>query len=44
MNRKWLIALYKTNEVKRAESSLLSQNFNYYLSKIILATFLFILV
>jgi transcription antitermination factor NusG len=34
MKKKWLIALYKTNEVKRLESNLLNQNFDYYLPKI----------
>ena len=32
--KKWLIASYKTNEVKRVESNLLNQNFDYYLPKI----------
>ena len=34
MNKKWLIALYKNNEVKRLESNLLNQKFNFYLPKI----------
>jgi len=34
MKKKWLIALYKINEVKRLESNLLNQNFEYYLPKI----------
>jgi len=34
MKKKWLIALYKSNEVKRLESNLLNQNFDYYLPKI----------
>ncbi len=34
MKKKWLIALYKINEVKRVESNLLNQKFNYYLPKI----------
>ena len=34
MKKKWLIALYKSNEVKRAERNLLNQNFDYYLPKI----------
>ena len=34
MKKKWLIALYKSNEVKRVESNLLNQNFDYYLPKI----------
>jgi transcription antitermination factor NusG len=34
MKKKWLIALYKSNEVKRVESNLLNQNFSFYLPKI----------
>lgn len=34
MKKKWLIALYKINEVKRVESNLLNQEFDYYLPKI----------
>ena len=34
MKKKWLIALYKSNEVKRLESNLLNQNFDFYLPKI----------
>ena len=34
MKKKWLIALYKINEVKRVESNLLNQKFDYYLPKI----------
>ena len=34
MKKKWLVALYKINEVKRLEKNLLNQNFNYYLPKI----------
>ena len=34
MKKKWLIASYKSNEVKRVESNLLNQNFDYYLPKI----------
>lgn len=34
MKKKWLIALYKINEVKRVEKNLLNQNFDYYLPKI----------
>ena len=30
----WLVALYKSNEVKRVESNLLNQNFDFYLPKI----------
>tara|TARA_A100001015_G_C14644792_1_gene576827 strand:- start:178 stop:654 length:477 start_codon:yes stop_codon:yes gene_type:complete len=30
----WLVATYKINEIKRAESNLLIQNFEYYLPKI----------
>ena len=30
----WLVATYKINEIKRAESNLKSQNFDYYLPKI----------
>jgi transcriptional antiterminator RfaH len=34
MKKNWLIALYKSNEVKRVESNLLNQKFDYYLPKI----------
>ena len=34
MQKNWLIALYKINEVKRVENNLLNQNFDYYLPKI----------
>ena len=34
MNKKWLIVLYKINEVKRVESNLINQNFEFYLPKI----------
>ena len=34
MNNKWLIALYKINEVKNVERNLLNQEFAYYLPKI----------
>ena len=34
MKKKWLIALYKSNQVKRVESNLSNQNFDYYLPKI----------
>jgi len=34
MKKKWLIALYKSNEVKKVEINLLNQNFNFYLPKI----------
>jgi transcriptional antiterminator RfaH len=34
MKKKWLIALYKSNEVKRLESSLKNQKFDFYLPKI----------
>ncbi|MDB2448167.1 hypothetical protein N9W93_03390 [Gammaproteobacteria bacterium] len=34
MKQKWFIALYKSNEVKRLESNLLNQEFEYYLPKI----------
>ena len=34
MKKNWLIALYKINEVKRVESNLLNQKFNFYLPKI----------
>jgi transcription antitermination factor NusG len=34
MKKKWLIASYKSNEVKRVESNLLNQNFEFYLPKI----------
>ena len=34
MKKKWLIALYKSNEINRVESNLLNQNFDFYLPKI----------
>jgi transcriptional antiterminator RfaH len=34
MKKKWLIALYKSNEVKRVESNLSNQKFDFYLPKI----------
>jgi transcription antitermination factor NusG len=34
MLKKWLVASYKINEVKRLESSLSNQNFDFYLPKI----------
>ncbi len=34
MNNKWLVALYKINEVKRVENNLLNQKFDYYLPKV----------
>jgi transcription antitermination factor NusG len=34
MKKRWLVALYKINEVKRLEKNLLNQNFDYYLPKI----------
>ena len=34
MNKKWLVALYKTNEVKRVKSNLVNQKFDFYLPKI----------
>ena len=34
MKKKWLIVLYKINEVKRVESNLLNQKFDFYLPKI----------
>ena len=34
MKKKWLIALYKGNEVKRLERNLLNQKFDFYLPKI----------
>ena len=34
MKKKWLIASYKSKELKRVESNLLNQNFDYYLPKI----------
>ena len=34
MKKKWLIALYKINEVKRVENNLLNQKFDFYLPKI----------
>ena len=34
MEKNWLIASYKSNEVKRLERNLLNQNFDFYLPKI----------
>ena len=34
MKKKWLIALYKSNEVKKLERNLLNQKFDFYLPKI----------
>ena len=34
MKQKWIIASYKSNEVKRLESNLSNQNFEFYLPKI----------
>ena len=34
MEKKWLVASFKSNESKRLERNLLNQNFNYYLPKI----------
>jgi transcription antitermination factor NusG len=34
MKKKWLIALYKSNEVKKVESNLSNQKFDFYLPKI----------
>ena len=34
MKKNWLVATYKTNQVKRVESNLLNQKFDYYLPKI----------
>ena len=34
MKKNWLVATYKINEVRRLESNLLNQKFNYYLPKI----------
>ena len=34
MKKKWLIALYKSNEVKRVESNLSNQKFDFYVPKI----------
>ena len=34
MKKKWLIALYKIQEVKRVETNLLNQKFDFYLPKI----------
>ena len=34
MDKKWFIALYKSNEVKRVENNLLNQKFDFYLPKI----------
>ena len=34
MKKNWLVATYKINEVRRVESNLLNQNFDFYLPKI----------
>ena len=34
MIKSWIVATYKSNEIKRVESNLLNQNFIYYLPKI----------
>ena len=34
MRKNWLVATYKTNEVRRVESNLLKQGFDFYLPKI----------
>jgi transcriptional antiterminator RfaH len=34
MNEKWFVATYKINEVKRLETNLINQKFEYYLPKI----------
>ena len=34
MIKNWLVATYKTNEIKRLENNLLNQNFNFYIPKI----------
>ena len=34
MKKKWLIAFYKSNEIKRVEKNLSNQKFDYYLPKI----------
>jgi transcriptional antiterminator RfaH len=34
MKKKWFIALYKSNEVRRVESNLINQKFDFYLPKI----------
>ena len=36
MLKKWIVATYKSNEVKRVERNLLNQNFDFYLPKIII--------
>jgi transcription antitermination factor NusG len=36
MKKNWLVATYKINEIKRVESNLLNQNFDFYLPKITL--------
>ncbi|MDA9212635.1 hypothetical protein N9O84_02890 [Gammaproteobacteria bacterium] len=36
MKKKWLIALYKSNEEKKVKSNLINQNFDFYLPKITL--------
>ncbi len=36
MIKKWIVATYKINEIKRVEDNLLNQEFDYYLPKIIL--------
>jgi transcriptional antiterminator RfaH len=34
MKKNWIVATYKTNEVRRVESNLLNQKFEYYLPKV----------
>jgi transcription antitermination factor NusG len=34
MKKNWIVATYKINEIKRVESSLVNQEFDYYLPKI----------
>ena len=35
MRKKWLVATYKINEIRRVESNLINQKFDYFLPKII---------
>ena len=35
MKKKWFVASYKINDIKRVQANLLNQNFNFYLPKII---------
>lgn len=39
MKKKWLIASFKSNEIKRVKINLLNQKFEYYLPKVIIKKF-----